>query len=53
MVYNKQEMCYVSKHSADGIYIWIKIFELNETIYFIVSNIFCVVSIQNFGNVLV
>ena len=55
MVDNKQEPLYFSKHSADGKekIFRISIFELNDSISFIFSNIFCGVSIQNIESFLV
>ena len=42
MIDNKQEPWYDSKSSADGLKtIHLLIFELNDSIYFIFSNIFC------------
>ena len=48
MVDIKQEPWYDSKPSADGKKnVRLSIFELNDSIYFIFSNIFCGVSIKN------
>ena len=54
MVDNKQEPWYDSKPSADGKKtVWISIFEVNASIYFICSNIFCGVLIKSIEDVLV
>ena len=53
MVDNKQELWYDSKPSAEGKKIQFSIFDLNDSISSIFSNIFCGVSIKNLEDVLV